>query len=81
MVSPSRFFFISFEIKPDVTFIDFTTKKWIFTILWFQNCKIVRCYCHDLGQSERDSFDFFLCELVPNLLDQIRLFVSKNNLF
>ena len=23
--------------------------------------KIVRCYCHDLGQSERNVFDFSLC--------------------
>ena len=23
--------------------------------------KIVRCYCHDLGQSERNIFDFSLC--------------------
>ena len=39
MVAPSRNFFISFEIKPDVTFSDFTTKKRIFTTFWFQNCK------------------------------------------
>ena len=30
---------MSFDIKPDVTFSDFTTKKRIFTTFWFQNCK------------------------------------------
>ena len=62
MVAPSRTFFISFELKPDVTFSEFTTKKRIFTTFWFQNCKIVRCYCHNLGQSEKNIFDFSLCE-------------------
>ena len=28
--------------------------------------KIVRCYCHDQGQSERNIFDFSLC--VANML-------------
>ena len=32
-------FFISFKIKPDVTFIGFTTKNRIFTPFWYQNCK------------------------------------------
>ena len=27
----------------------------------FKIVKIVRCYCHDLGQSERNIFDFSLC--------------------
>ena len=33
-------FFLSFEIKLDVTSIDFTTKKNIFTPFWYQDCKI-----------------------------------------
>ena len=32
-------FFISFKIKPDVTFIDFTTKNRMFTPFLYQNCK------------------------------------------
>ena len=32
-------FFISFKIKPDVTFIGFTTKNRILTLFWYQNCK------------------------------------------
>ena len=32
-------FFISLKIKPDVTFIGFTTKNRIFTPFWYQNCK------------------------------------------
>ena len=63
MVAPSSFFFISFEIKPDVTSSDFTTKKRIFTTFWFQIVKVGRCYCHDLGQSERNIFDFSLCAI------------------
>ena len=37
-------FFISFKIKPDVTFVGFTTKYRIFTPFWYQswkNCKVV----------------------------------------
>ena len=37
-------FFISFKIKPDVTFIGFTNKHRIFTPFWYQNwkkCKLV----------------------------------------
>ena len=38
IVAPSRFFSISFKIKPDVTSSDFTTQKRVFTTFWFQNC-------------------------------------------
>ena len=34
--SIEQFLFHKFEIKPDITFSDFTTKKKIF---WYQNCK------------------------------------------
>ena len=37
--APSSNFFISFKIKPDVTFIGFTNKNRIFTPFWYQNCK------------------------------------------
>ena len=30
--------------------------------------KIVRCYCHDVGQSERNIFDFSLCVGGPLLM-------------
>ena len=38
-VAPSSIFFISFEIKSNVTSSDYTTKKRIFTTFWYQNCK------------------------------------------
>ena len=38
-MAPSRIFFISFKIKPDVTFIGFTTKTRMFIPCWYQNCK------------------------------------------
>ena len=35
----SAIFFISFKIKPDVTFTGFTNKNRIFTTFWYQNCQ------------------------------------------
>ena len=61
MVVPSRNFFISFEIKPNITSSDFNTKKRIFAMFWFQNCKNSKVL---LGQSERNIFDFSLCGTV-----------------
>ena len=40
--------------------------------------KIVRCYCHNLGQSEKNIFDFSLCEKWLNLKPSI--FLSPNSL-
>ena len=37
--APSSNFFISFKIKPDVTFIGFITKNRIFTPFWYKKCK------------------------------------------
>ena len=68
MVAPSSIFFISFEIKPHVTSSDSSTKKRIITTFCFQIAKIVRCYCHDLGQSGRNIFDFSLCVLYHSIL-------------
>ena len=64
MVAPSIIFFISFELKPDVTFSDFTTKKRIFTTFGSQIAEILRCYCNNLGQFGKDIVDCSLCDSV-----------------
>ena len=50
------FFFINLKIKPDVTSIDFTTKKKIFAPFWYQNYK--NCNC--TAKKNRDMVEIFL---------------------
>ena len=42
---------------------DITTKKKYSQHFGAKIAKIVRRYCHDLGQSERNIFDFSFCDL------------------
>ena len=42
---------------------DITTKKKYSQHFGAKTAKIVRRYCHDLGQSERNIFDFSFCDL------------------
>ena len=69
MVAPSSNYFRSFEIKPDITSSDCTTKKRILTTFWFKTCKNCKtCYYHGLSQPERNIFDLSLCEYNPLFL-------------
>ena len=61
MVATSR---KSFKIKPDVTSGDFTTKKRILQHFGSKIATIASCYYRDLGQYERNIFDFSLCALL-----------------
>ena len=64
---------------------DSTTKKRmfkhlrIFATFPFKITKIVRCFCHNLGQSERNTFDFFLCVDYKRLV--IKFHIQLKSLF
>jgi hypothetical protein len=59
MVAPSRTFFISFELKPLVILLP---RKGYLQHFGSKIAKIVRSYCHNLDQSEKNIFDLSLCE-------------------